>query len=129
MNEQPNLQQFVDHLSSFSEETPQSGTAIPTPSSNVPAIDMSLLSSVEHEPQPHRLAADIAIVPLPDSLAAREQEKACRRQGDHETRPQPVAQQAGQHPIGPQGQRSPHRPAHHGPGQDVERVVDSDVDA
>jgi hypothetical protein len=38
MNEQPNLQQFVDHLSSYSEETPQSGTEVPRPSSNVPAI-------------------------------------------------------------------------------------------
>src|SRR4051794_6384392 len=38
MNEQPNLQQFVDHLSSYSEETPQSGTDVPKPSSNVAAI-------------------------------------------------------------------------------------------
>ena len=38
MNEQPNLQQFVDHLSSYSEDTPQAGTAIPTPASNAPVI-------------------------------------------------------------------------------------------
>ena len=38
MNEQPNLQQFVDHLSSYSEDTPQSGIAVPSPSSSVPAI-------------------------------------------------------------------------------------------
>ena len=38
MNEQPNLQQFVDHLSSYSEDTPQTGTEVPKPSSNVPAI-------------------------------------------------------------------------------------------
>jgi hypothetical protein len=38
MNEQPNLQQFVDHLSSYSEDTPQPGVAVPSPSSSVPAI-------------------------------------------------------------------------------------------
>ena len=38
MNEQPNLQQFVDHLSSYSEETPQTGTTVPSPHANVPAI-------------------------------------------------------------------------------------------
>ena len=38
MNEQPNLQQFVDHLSSFSEEGAQAGTPVPTQATNVPAI-------------------------------------------------------------------------------------------
>ena len=38
MNEQPNLQQFVEHLSSFSDETPQTGTAVPNPARTVPAI-------------------------------------------------------------------------------------------
>ena len=29
MNDEPNLQQFVDHLSSYSDEATQSGTAVP----------------------------------------------------------------------------------------------------
>src|SRR5215213_4510595 len=38
MNEQPNLQQFVDHLSSFSDEGAPTGSAVPNPTSTVPAI-------------------------------------------------------------------------------------------
>src|SRR4029453_5646647 len=38
MNEQPNLQQFVDHLSSFSDETASTGGAVPNPANSVPAI-------------------------------------------------------------------------------------------
>ena len=38
MNEQPNLQQFVDHLSSFSDEQAQGGTAVPSSTSSLPGI-------------------------------------------------------------------------------------------
>jgi DNA helicase HerA-like ATPase len=38
MNDQPNLQQFVDHLSSYSEENPQTGTDVPSSGANLPAI-------------------------------------------------------------------------------------------
>ncbi len=38
MNEQPNLQQFVDHLSSFSDDGTASAGAVPSPTSAVPAI-------------------------------------------------------------------------------------------
>ena len=38
MNEQPNLQQFVDHLSSYSDDHAQTGTAAPAAGSAVPAI-------------------------------------------------------------------------------------------
>ena len=38
MNEQPNLQQFVDHLSSYSDESAQGGTGVPSPTSSLPGI-------------------------------------------------------------------------------------------
>jgi hypothetical protein len=38
MNEQPNLQQFVDHLSSFSDDTASTGGEVPNPANAVPAI-------------------------------------------------------------------------------------------
>ena len=38
MNEQPNLQQFVDQLSSFSDDGTQSAGAVPSTTSAVPAI-------------------------------------------------------------------------------------------
>ena len=38
MNEQPNLQQFVDHLSSFSDEQAQGGTTVPSSTSSLPGI-------------------------------------------------------------------------------------------
>ena len=38
MNEQPNLQQFVDHLSSYSDESAQGGTAVPSATSSLPGI-------------------------------------------------------------------------------------------
>jgi DNA helicase HerA-like ATPase len=38
MNEQPNLQQFVDHLSSYSDESAQGGTAAPAQASSLPGI-------------------------------------------------------------------------------------------
>src|SRR5688572_8920129 len=42
MNEQPNLQQFVDHLSSYSDESAQGGTDVPAPGQAVPAIGIVL---------------------------------------------------------------------------------------
>src|SRR6478735_1066784 len=38
MNEQPNLQQFVDHLSSYSDDNAQTGGRVPGPSSSVGEI-------------------------------------------------------------------------------------------
>ena len=38
MNDEPNLQQFVDKLSSYSDEGAQTGTAVPTSSEKMPAI-------------------------------------------------------------------------------------------
>ena len=38
MNDEPNLQQFVDKLSSYSDETPQTGTAVPAVGEKMPAI-------------------------------------------------------------------------------------------
>ncbi|WP_405051567.1 ATP-binding protein [Sphingomonas sp.] len=38
MNDEPNLQQFVDHLSSFSDDGAQSGTAVPVAGGKMPAI-------------------------------------------------------------------------------------------
>ncbi len=38
MNDEPNLQQFVDHLSSFSDDGAQTGTAVPAASEKMPVI-------------------------------------------------------------------------------------------
>ena len=38
MNDEPNLQQFVDKLSSYSDETAQTGTAVPAPRTTLPSI-------------------------------------------------------------------------------------------
>jgi uncharacterized protein len=38
MNEEPNLQQFVDHLSSFSDDGTQSATKVPGPANAIPGI-------------------------------------------------------------------------------------------
>ena len=51
MNEQPNLQQFVDHLSSYSEDTPQPGVAVP---SLVESIDLNPERGNSRSAQPAR---------------------------------------------------------------------------